>query len=275
LKFDYFIVDMNDARQQGQNEPEQPVFSAHDFLNRSACRLSLPRLPQFCILGFFPSIGAHVKRAYASTVFSQIHPGHPYHVFTHRGTAMSYQLCGIGAPAAALLLEECIDLGASQFVVLGTAGVLDETIPAGSILLVDSALSDEGTSRHYRPGQRAADADSGLLRRVRMQLDSLGIVYRPGKTWSTDAPFRETPGKVLHAIQEGCAFVDMELSALYTISEYYQKKITGIFIATDAVTEKKWIPRKIPKTNDGITPVKLFDIITDMGSRIQEQGNAV
>jgi purine-nucleoside phosphorylase len=266
---------MMNPKPSGQKRAESSVFSAHDFVNHAAGKsCPPPRLPLFCILGFFPSINAHLKGSRASTVYNSVHPGHPYRLFKHHGREMAYQLLCIGAPAAGLLLEEGIALGAGQFVFLGTAGVLDETIPAGAILLPGTALSDEGTSRHYRSRAREASADIGLVQRIQSHMDKHGIHYHLGKTWTTDAPFRETPQKIRRAFEAGCISVDMEASALYTISEYYQKKIAGIFIATDVITEEKWIPRSIPKTNDAITPVGLFNIIADLGSGIQENADA-
>jgi uridine phosphorylase len=260
---------MDQTKPSKSSMEDTPVFSADDLIKAAGRRLKpVPGLPSFCVLGFFPSIGTYLKHNQATRIIPSFQAGHPYYIFDYEGKTLAYQQGAIGAPAAGLLLEEGIALGMEQCVVLGTAGVLDESIAAGEVLLVESAVSDEGTSRHYMPRSEDATADAGLLGLIRSTLDSRGVPYRRVKTWTMDAPFRETPRKIRRAIEAGCSAVDMEAAALYTISECRHKKIAGIFIATDAVTEAKWTPRKIPKTVDVPVPIRLFQIIAEMGAGI-------
>jgi hypothetical protein len=59
--------------------------------------------------------------------------------------------------------------------------------PAGEApyyILIDRALRDEGTSYHYLPPSRFADADPEVLSRLGALVDS---VFQ-GATWTTDAP---------------------------------------------------------------------------------------
>ena len=49
------------------------------------------------------------------------------------------------------LLEELKARGFKNFIVLGSCGVLDQSIQADKIILPSSALRDEGTSYHYAP----------------------------------------------------------------------------------------------------------------------------
>ncbi|PKL07906.1 MAG: hypothetical protein CVV51_11720 [Spirochaetae bacterium HGW-Spirochaetae-7] len=53
---------------------------------------------------------------------------------------------GIGAPAAAVMLEELIAWGVGSFVSIGTAGGLVKGLHPGAVVLCTGALRDEGVS---------------------------------------------------------------------------------------------------------------------------------
>jgi len=201
-------------------------------------------LPRFCIISYLTSVRSHIQRNLSPVAYNSLHQGHPYFVFQWKNDKVAFQLLPIGAPAAGMMIEEAIALGTDQFLFLGSAGVLDERIPPGTLVLPTSALCDEGTSSHYLPGNPLGYPDPELFGRLQNLLRQNGLDYRLGKTWTTDAPYRETPRKIRKALREGCVTVDMEASALFTISTYHQKKMAGIFIAADVVTEHGWMPRK-------------------------------
>ncbi len=52
------------------------------------------------------------------------------------------------------------------------------------------------------------------------RLEKSGLPYQVGKTWTTDAPYRETPGKVLKRKAEGCLTVEMESAGLIAVAQY-------------------------------------------------------
>src|ERR1700691_1925609 len=66
---------------------------------------------------------------------------------------------GVGAPLAAGFVEEISALGVTTLVACGGAGALVDTLDLGHVMVVASALRDEGTSFHYAPASRIIDAD--------------------------------------------------------------------------------------------------------------------
>ena len=58
---------------------------------------------------------------------------------------------GMGAPVMAAEAEELIALGARRLIAFGPAGGLQPDLPSGTVVVVDGAIRDEGTSRHYLP----------------------------------------------------------------------------------------------------------------------------
>ena len=49
-------------------------------------------------------------------------------------------------------------------------------------------------------------------------LDEHDVPYTLGKTWTTDAPFRETAAKIAARRDEGCISVEMETAAFLAVT---------------------------------------------------------
>ena len=99
---------------------------------------------------------------------------------------------GIGAPAAAAVLEEFIALGTRRFISIGTAGALQETCPVGHTIVCDRAVRDEGVSHHYLPPGKFARSTPDLTGRLIGQLQRRSLDYSLGCSWTIDTPYRET-----------------------------------------------------------------------------------
>jgi uridine phosphorylase len=151
---------------------------------------------------------------------------------------------GIGAPMAAFVLEELIALGARTVVACGGAGVLDRTIDVGQLMIPTSAVRDEGTSFHYAPPSREISQDPGMVAAIAATLDRHGVGYRMGKTWTTDAIYRETRARVARRQAEGCAMVEMEASALFAVGAFRGVPVGQILYGGDDVSGLgDWDPR--------------------------------
>jgi uridine phosphorylase len=151
---------------------------------------------------------------------------------------------GIGAPMAVFVLEELIALGARKIVACGGAGVLDRSIDVGSLMIPTSAVRDEGTSFHYVPPSREIAQNPDMVAAIASTLDRHGVDYRLGKTWSTDAIYRETRARVARRQAEGCIMVEMEASALFAVGEFRNIPIGQILYGGDDVSGLgDWDPR--------------------------------
>jgi nucleoside phosphorylase len=151
---------------------------------------------------------------------------------------------GVGAPMAAAVLEELIALGARKVVACGGAGVLDREIGVGHLVIPTSAVRDEGTSFHYVPPSREIVQDPDMVTAIATTLDRHGIGYRLEKTWTTDAIYRETRGRVERRRSEGCATVEMEASALFAVGAFRGVPVGQILYGGDDVSGLgDWDPR--------------------------------
>src|SRR5437667_273249 len=103
---------------------------------------------------------------------------------------------GVGSPVAGAMLEEVIALGCKKFICCGSAGILDDSIPTGHILIPSSAIRDEGVSYHYLPPSREVSANSEGVAALEEVLKLHNHDYTLTKTWTIDAIYRETRSKI-------------------------------------------------------------------------------
>jgi len=152
---------------------------------------------------------------------------------------------GVGAAWVAAHLEELIALGCRKFVACGSAGVLKAELRRGAIVIPNSAVRDEGTSYHYCPPSRIIGMNEEVVNDLELVLQKHMVNYEIGKTWTTDAPYRETKGKISKRKAEGCLTVDMECSALLAVSKFRKVKFGQYLAVGDDVSGQKWDPRYV------------------------------
>ncbi|MBM7268235.1 nucleoside phosphorylase [Streptococcus sp. 2018037] len=180
---------------------------------------------------------------------------HPWYILERDGLRVAVMLAVVGAPMAVGHLEELKACGFENFIVLGSCGVLDESLAADKIILPSSALRDEGTSFHYAPASDEISYDPALLLTMEKALDQAGIEHVQAKTWTTDAFYRETAAKVKRRLAAGAMVVDMEASAIMAWANFRQAKVYQFFYTADYVDHHKneWDVRREERMADSMT----------------------
>jgi purine-nucleoside phosphorylase len=147
----------------------------------------------------------------------------------------------VGASASVSTLEK-IRLGnLKEIIVLSYCGSLSESIKIGQAFLPLCALSDEGTSSHYLPGEnRLYRVSTGSRQRLVDYLAARDLTYAEGTVVSTDAPYRETRSWLEKMQKRGVVAVDMEMSAVLAFSEFYGLETAGLFIVSDELSPSSW-----------------------------------
>ena len=168
---------------------------------------------------------------------------HPIFEIDYGGQRLGVALAGVGAPLAAGWLEELIALGARRFVVAGGAGALVPDLALGHVVVPDAALRDEGTSYHYAPASRVIHPAADALAAIVRTLEGHEIPFVVGMTWTTDAFYRETRGKVERRIAEGCLTVEMEAAALFAVARFRGVSLGQVLYAGDDLSGDVWDPR--------------------------------
>jgi len=145
---------------------------------------------------------------------------------------------GIGAPAAAAVLEELAALGVRTFVSLGTAGTLQHACAIGDVVVCERAIRDEGVSHHYLPPGKYSEPDAALTAALH---DALGGTR--GTSWTIDTPYRETVAEARHYQGEGVLCVEMEAAALFAVAQRLEVALGSAFVISDSLADLVWDPQ--------------------------------
>ena len=200
-------------------------------------------VPEHCVICFFGDVIKKVSTEKNAKVLAnnKWEDGpHPVYEIEHQGRRLAYYQSPVGAPISAGLLEEVIALGCSKFIVCGGCGALEKDIAVGTLIVVTAAVRDEGVSYHYLPPGREVEANRQSVAALEVELKRQDIPYRPGKTWTTDAPFRETAGKIAKRREEGCVVVEMEAAGLMAVAQFRDVTLGQILYGGDDLSSSEW-----------------------------------
>jgi uridine phosphorylase len=150
---------------------------------------------------------------------------------------------GIGAPTAAVVMEELTALGAHSFITMGVAGSIHPSCDIGSIVLCTGAVRDEGLSYHYLAPAKYSYPDEKLTSRLRDRFLDRNLQFAEGPSWTVDAPYRETVEEARHYQEEGVLTVEMEAAAVFAVAEVRAVAAAAAFVISDSLAEFTWNPR--------------------------------
>jgi uridine phosphorylase len=106
---------------------------------------------------------------------------------TWRGLPLTAASTGVGAPSAAILLEELAQVGAHTLVRVGNSGGLAPALELGDLVVTTGAVRDDGTSRSYVVPEYPAVADWRVVAALAEAAREAGARWHAGVTWSLDA----------------------------------------------------------------------------------------
>jgi len=74
-------------------------------------------------------------------------------------------------------------------------------------------------------------------------LSKRGVPYRIGKTWTTDAPYRETADKIARRKDEGCLTVEMESAGMMAVAQFRDVILGQVLYGGDDLSGPEWSNR--------------------------------
>lgn len=166
----------------------------------------------------------------------------PVYQLDYQGKKFGFYKTYIGAPATVALIEDVLsEVDTDKIVLFGGAGCLDKDIARGKIMIPTEAYRDEGTSYHYAPaGDYIVLKNSDVVARFMKQAS---IPYVLGKTWTTDAIYRETRGNFEKRRQDGCIAVEMECAAAQAVCDFRGVAFYNFLKSGDLLDAPEWDPR--------------------------------
>lgn len=156
----------------------------------------------------------------------------------------------IGAPAATLVMEKLIALGARRIILMGWCGSIDTEYGIGDITIPTGALCGEGTSQYYiadnaehSSGSKATKPSCSAIAMLSQLMEQRRLPCKGGRIWSTDAPYRESRNYLqqLHNT-ENISGVDMEFSALCSVAAFRGVDFGAVLVVSDELWAQTWCP---------------------------------
>ena len=203
-------------------------------------------LPEHCVICFFKEVIDKVIAEHSAKVAveNRWEDGpHCIYEISYEGRRLAFFHPGVGAPIAAGLLEEAIAFGCRKFIACGGCGVLEKEIAVGHLMVVSGAVRDEGVSYHYLSPAREVAANPQGVEALTSTLATRGVPFRVGKTWTTDAPYRETANKIARRRAEGCLTVEMESAAFIAVAQFRSAIFGQVLYGGDDLSGVEWDSR--------------------------------
>ncbi|MCA9866939.1 MAG: nucleoside phosphorylase [Anaerolineae bacterium] len=204
-------------------------------------------IPTHCVLCFFQDVIAGLREQGRLRVVhmlgSEMGPNPVYETIID-GRPLIVMHPGVGAPLAGGFMDELIALGCRHFVACGGAGVLAPDMVVGHVVVPDSAVRDEGTSYHYLPPSREVAPSPAAVAAIITTLQRHNVPYLVGKTWTTDAFYRETAARVARRRAEGCLTVEMEAATLFAVGRFRGVSVGQLLYSGDDLSGAEWNGRQ-------------------------------
>ena len=224
------IIDSFDQATEAILQPDRVITPIENF-------------PETIVISFNQKMVEVILAACEHEQIDEIKEGHiiPIYRVTHKGKVFALCRPGIGEPVVVTALEEILAKGAKKIMLFGSCGALDKTVTAGKIVVLTHAYRDEGTSYHYMPASDYVEIPTAV--RMAAILEELGVPYVNGRTWTTDAIFRETRGNMEKRRAEGCLVVEMECAGVMAMAQFRGVAAYQFVYATDNLDAAQWEPR--------------------------------
>ena len=149
----------------------------------------------------------------------------------------------VGCPACAGNLDLFHAMGITKVMFCGGGGVLDNNIEVGQVLVVDGAIRDEGFSYQYIEPSRVIYAEPETNEKIISYLRKNDIPFLRGVTWTTDAIFRETPGRIALRKAEGAKIVEMEQAGCIAVARFRHFNYGALIYGGDDLSGDEWSDR--------------------------------
>ncbi len=135
----------------------------------------------------------------------------------YRGVEVTVQTTGMGGGSTGIVTHELIELGARVLVRAGTAGGLQTDLDAGSLIVVDRAVADDGAGLAMSGGT-APPPDAAVVEALAAAAAGCGRPVRHGTVVSTDVFYDLEPGRNEGWQARGILAVEMEAAVIFSLA---------------------------------------------------------
>jgi len=190
-------------------------------------------------------------------------------VYIHEGYLLVF--ANIGSPMAAGIIEELGYYGIQNFIAYGTAGCIDKNFDTETMLVVERAIRDEGTSYHYLPPSLYIETDVIITNAIEQVLIRHSIKYEKGTTWTTDALYRETIKRTSKRLEQGAVSVEMECAGFAAAAKRMGLRFGQFLFFSDRICVNngwKWLQES---ASSGDMKAKLIPLGIEIAKELEDK----
>lgn len=148
---------------------------------------------------------------------------------TYKGVEVTAISTGIGAPSAAIAVEELIACGGKYFIRIGSGGAVQPYIRLGDLVISTGAVREDGTSKMYVGENHPAVADIELTSTIIETCKELGFPYYSGLTRSHDSFYIDHEEELMaYWNKKNVLSSDMETGVIFTLAQLRGVKAASI-----------------------------------------------
>ena len=224
------------------DENKKAIFNPDTFVKKKE------GFPKTAVSIFSKSLIKDIVETYKPDIIGEIENAtavFPVYKININGVDLAVYQSPVGAPACINNFEEIIAMGAENLLLVGCCGCLEADIEDFSIIIPDSAIRDEGASYHYLPVSDEIKLNEKCVKTIEDFIKSKNISYRKGKTWTTDAAYRETKAKTERRKSQGAITVEMECASMAAVAQFRGVNFCQIFYAADNLGGEEYDPRSL------------------------------
>lgn len=215
------------------------VFSPENLLREARRQKNIDHcpVPKICVLDpdgdmvtYLLSKGMAEKSTCWACYHSQLYQ------FDLEGTIIGILPCIVGASYAVLVAEQLFASGCELLISVTSAGMIAEPEAGKRFVLIAEAVRDEGTSYHYIPAEMKAAINQERFSHLSGMHQTL---WYNGKSWTTDAPYRETQMAIDAMSAQEVVCVEMEAAALYAFAMARGKDVVCFAHLTNTMAQQE------------------------------------
>jgi len=157
---------------------------------------------------------------------------------TYNGERVTVSTTGIGAPSAAVVLEELAILGTKAVIRVGTTGGIGKEVLLGDLIVPTEAIPLDGATKAYMREGAVPKADADIVDALRWRLEREGVRHHVGRVCTSDTFYLEEEKDAKKWSSRGVLSFEMECSVIFAIGSLRGYRAGALLAVTGRICGK-------------------------------------
>jgi purine-nucleoside phosphorylase len=153
----------------------------------------------------------------------------------YKGEIVTISTTGMGAPSAAIVLEELAMLGAKAVIRVGTTGGISEKVMLGDVVIPNEAVPLDGATKAYMREGGLPVADAEIVKALKDKAEAIGLKCHVGMICTSDTFYLEEQRDAVMWASKGVLSFEMECSVIFVIGRLRGYRAGAILTATGVI----------------------------------------